>query len=371
MALVSTNVSIDPNTPPGTEPLKQGPTRFHEIKQYILQIFGFSGAITAQFQTPFYFDTVNDPGSPIAGRVSAAAGVPATDDGLATKAYVDGKTKALTLTTSNFLDYVAGSSVPTTFLWNASTVYTLLVLETGANHGPVTVQAGMEAPIPLVHEDGTPLVAGDLAGSSIAGQPAAYAAIYDNSQVLAPISPRLILVGFVGGTLTQPLILQADPTVVLGAATKQYVDHVAGMQTPTRTPIPGVTPPPFIQNTATQIIAVPIIFPTDTGSNWLVSVDWAVFLHTNTPAADLMTYIWASDGTSTFAVCGFNSGSNNVPMQGSGISPTTHAAGTSTTLVLNGITDLTNLNVQVPLGIVPTSYPDAGYITVTLMRVSV
>lgn len=374
MGLVSTLIGIDPNTPPGTEPLKQGPSRFHEIKSYILEIFGLSGAASAQFLTPFYFDTVNDATAQTNGRLSAAAGAPITADGLATKGYVDGKTGVMTLGTTNFLDYSAGSSVPATFAWNPATVYTLLVAEPTANNGPVTVQAGTNPAIPLVHEDGTPLVAGDLAGSSIGGQPAAFHAIYDNSSPSAPISPRLILVGFVGGTLTQSLILKANPTVALGAVTKQYADHIAGMSAPVRTPIPGHVGAPFVTSSPTTLVTVPITFPAEAGTNWILMVDFFVYFHNNSPSTNALTYVWASDGTNSFAVVGRNTGGgsdNNQPTQGAGTSPVVYAQGTSISLVLDAMTSETNLNVQVPAAPVPPGLTDAGYIGYTMIRVSV
>lgn len=375
MSLVSTLIGTDPNTPPGTEPLKQGPSRFHEIKSAILEIFGLSGAASSQFLTPFYFDTVNDATAATNGRLSAAAGAPITVDGLATKGYVDGKTQTLTLGTTNFLDYTAGTSVPPTFTWNPASVYTLLVAEPNPNNGPVTVQAGASAAIPLVHEDGTPLVAGDLAGSSVAGQPAGFTVIYDNSQPAVNISPRLILIGFVGGTLTQPLILKANPTAALGAVTKQYADHIAGMSAPVRTPIPGVaSPPPFITSSPTPLVTVPITFPAETGTNWILMVDFFVYFHNNSPHTNALTYVWASDGTNSFAVVGRNTGGgsdNNQPTQGAGTSPVVYAQGTPINLVLNAMTAETNLNVQVPTPPVPPGVTDAGYLGYTMIRVSV
>lgn len=379
MAKVISNISIDPNTPPGNEPLKQGPSRFHEIKSYLLEAFGFSGAAVGAFQTPFYFDTVNDAAAATSGRASAAAGVPITADGLATKTYVDGKTQVLTLGTSNFLDYSAGGSVPATFTWNPLAVYTLLVSVTGANTGPVTVRAGAGAAIPLVHEDGTALVAGDLAGSTVAGQPAAYLAIYDNSVPSGAISPRLLLVGFVGGTLTQPFILgrvgddfqtpllnTASPNAVTPflATTKSYVDAAIGH--PQNTAL-GATVL-NIGGTVSTVWSGTITTPDD-GHNYLLQASyWAWIERASGSLVQVATWLDANGDTFALSAARIDSnpGGSIGSVGGSGMSKTIFPPNTTITVNVRLQTTGGNVDVEVTDAGFPSGPPSA--LTLMLMR---
>jgi hypothetical protein len=68
-------------------------------------------------------------------------------------------------------------------------------------------------------------------------------ALYFNG---VPVDPSLFM-RLVGATMTGPLVLNADPTAALGAATKKYVDnHIAAIpptlvagDTPPASPFPG------------------------------------------------------------------------------------------------------------------------------------
>lgn len=262
-----TVVTIDPNTPPGSQSLKQGPARFHEIKNAILQILGFTGVVQEQFGAPFTF---SNPATPSDGLLDVV-GPPATDLGIATKAYVDARTQFLYLTGAG--GTYAANNVSATFAFVPWAIY-VLGNSGGTNTGPVTITANAIT-ASLLKANGDPLVAGDFVGSTD------YLAIYD------AVDNNLHIVDFIGGSVSQvttlgtaqstALVTPTTPNIDLLAATKGYADATEGH--------PALaTGSPALPSGATSVETIPLPLWTQTvttpndGNNYLVQCSFALWI---------------------------------------------------------------------------------------------
>lgn len=345
----SLGVTINPNTPSGDEPLKLGPPRFHEIKQTLLSLFNLSSATTQTLLAPFWYDT--DDGPQTNGLLSVL-GDPDSPLGIATKGYADGKVQELDFE-GGPNDFTVGN-VDATFLWNSQAIYHVKVTVATTNTGPVQVQAGTQATIPVRWFTDENLSAGDLLPQ------ADYLGVFRDS--------RLLLIGFVGGTLTHPLILSEDPLVPMEAATKQYVDAGAAAQ-PQSVVLPS---PVVIQNTVTDLGWQVVINTPNDGNNHIVHISWSVFLFQSDRSE---VAIWAVDdaGPTKFCLGGAIVGINYAPgtpaehtvASASSFSPV-YGPNQTVTIKIQGQTILDTARADVSVGAWTDAPPST--LVATLMR---
>lgn len=312
-----TLVSIDPNTPPGSQSLKQGPARFHEIKNAILQILGFTGVAFEQFGAPFTF---SDPGNLASGLLDVA-GQPLTDLGIATKSYVDQHSGLnIVLTSTDGANYT--SNVPAALTLTDGSIYVLGNNTT--NTGPVTATVGTLT-LTIKHANLGALAAGDFL------QATNYIAVFDSS------NSALVLLDFIGGSVSQPITLPANPTQALQAATKQYVD--TSMSTQTYIPLTSSVALP--QNTITDVFNTAITLPTD-NNNYMLMASYGLWVDEDVTTDVIQVAAWVEANTNGFAL-----GGAHLVTQGTGI---VNASGICQTVFPSSTTIITlTLRVQ-PVG---------------------
>lgn len=307
--------NFDPLRPLGTESLRSGPSVIKAIPFGILQLLGFDPTTLENFYSPI--QQILTPGNP--DTVQLQAWHDPTDDlAYATKRYADRRTQAITIdAVSGPNAYTATVAGPFAFDTNA-----LYVVKNG---GPTNAAGGTLLQVnalpaaQIVRMDGTgPLAAGEFLTLTY--------------YVLAFDGLKLRIIGFIGGVLTQPLILAADPTVALGAASKQYTD--AAVLPPTEA-IQG-SDVDMPQNVAVDLATLALVIPDD--GPHLVHVEYLAWMESGAPNPTI-GYVWVTDGTRIWATS--TAYVNNVPgtswgISGAGIS-LSFAASATPTLTLRAV----------------------------------
>lgn len=343
-------ISLDPTLPQGSESLKIGDDRIRNVALALLNFFGFTAQPNPGVLAPFSFLNAADQ----AAGLASVNGDPDNDLGIVPRQYADRRTLFCALTggpayTANPVPGLPASNlVPP-----ANSVYVLLN-GGAASSGPSTLTLSGGLPYPLRRADGTELAAGDLASAQI---------------VLAAFNaavPEFRIVGFIGGTVTSPIILPADPSVALAAATKQYVDATADL--PARTIL---TAPVALTNAGVTVITVPTItIPADgprvIRCEYAFALQFGGAIHDGAQSGGYVT-----DGATAWAVSSSLltptsiAGGNIFIIAGAGASPISYAAGSTVDLKLTGFTAETGANAIVAL---PLPTPQASYITVQTVR---
>ena len=192
---------------------------------------------------------------------------------------------------------------------------------------------------------------------------------------------RFVLIDFIGGNLSQPLLLAADPTEALGAATKQYVDAAGGMVI--------VPPTSFVMTpdsvALTKGVITNVISPTpsvtlpSTGSKWALHVSYnGIVGHANLTNTTFELSAWVADNSGNrWAVAGWTQAQAADlvgAMGGSGISPVGYnpAATVQLNLQMVGVNDDGGcFKTEAPpgSGTFTGSYPPTSLI-VTPMRIA-
>lgn len=330
------NVSFNPASPAGSDPLSQGDDAIRFLTQQINLAFGGNGLSTLTIPQPFVVD-------PATGLVSVV-GNPTAPLGLVPKQYVDQQLVVAASVAPNppGSDQFVGATVPDI---TTPTTWGLYLVTNSASAnlttGP-TLQLGSSPPKVIHHADGSTLAIGDFQASQT------YVLTFDGSAYR--------IVSFFGGTLA------TDPTQDAGAATKHYVDHTVGI--PQVSSLPNsVTLTPA---TPKDLIAASITIPTD--GPYVLHVDYGLNLSFFLPAGGggAISSAWISDGTNKWAISNILSpkvGASLFALAGSGISPVTYTT-TPVTITLFAQTDDTGgvqaVQVNPPL---PNTY-----LTVTALR---
>lgn len=129
-------------------------------------------------------------------------------------------------------------------LWDGNLPPEIVTCTTNTQNGQLTVVRAQEGTTPQAWSAGTQI------RSALTAQiiNSALAAYFNIQQVLASAFLPLT-----GGTLSGPLLLNADPAAALGAATKQYVDNVQG----NKLPLTGGTMQGSINMNNNRIVTLP------------------------------------------------------------------------------------------------------------------
>lgn len=300
------NVSFNPASPAGSDPLSQGDDAIRFLTQQINVAFGGDGLSTLNMPAPFAVDTAT-------GLVSVL-GNPTAPLGLVPKQYVDQQlvVAASVAPSPPGSDQFVGATVPDI---TTPTTWGLYLVTNSASAnlttGP-TLQLGSSPPKVIHHADGSTLAIGDFQ----AGQ--TYLLTFDGSAYR--------IVSFFGGTLA------TDPTQDAGAATKHYVDHTVGI--PQVSSLPNNVTVPL--STPKDIITTSVTIPTD--GPYVLHVDYGLNLLFAAPAggSGAISVAWISDGTNKWSISNILSprGPNVLfALAGSGISPVTYTT-TPVTLTL-------------------------------------
>lgn len=308
------SVTINPLLPLGSESLKLGPSRIRAIAEAVLKILGFTGATTETFVAPF--TSLDGTG------LLTVTGDPIADLGIATAQFVGRKVLGATLTSADAITYT-GTTSPDITAYQLNATYVLNNIGP-ANAGAIVVKLGSAPSVPLVRRDGSTPAAGTMYNGAM------FLAVYDGA--------KLRIMDFIGGTLTEPLVLAADPTVALGAATKQYVDGLVGSQTgvPARTFVPADK---ALNLTDQSIVTAAITVPND-GYNYLLFVSYLLWVDNDTPNANQpYAASWITDGSTQWGTAmqygPQGSGSHLwCALVASGYSPVVYAPGSTVTVDL-------------------------------------
>ena len=317
------SVTINPNTPPGTEPLKLGPPRFHEIKQAILALLGLSPATQQSILQPFWYDTattVPPPGdSPTTNGLLSVLGDPDAPFGIATKNYVDNKIFLLPISGGpNSFSAAVTPNVPGT-IYQVGTPGAVGPIDPG-NAGAVTIMN-----VSVTFMDGSTVTAGNFFGNSD------YLAVFDGT--------TLRLIYFIGGTLNQVLTLGTDGNTVQDtaladpstpnlnelAATKKYVDGAAASIAASALS-PGVPVPVGTSTSGTDLgWSVSVVIPND-GHQYLVFLQYFFYLNAG---LQQLAAAWIEDDTGSGLKFLGSGGQTTLVCGASGYAPAPYAAGTT------------------------------------------
>lgn len=337
------------NDPPGTQLLKLGYQRIEDINNNLIAMFG-AGA-TINFGAPFSFF---DAAAQAAGRLSVVA--PVNPNEIARLIDVNAKVVVSTdLNTSDGGASYTGTATPVITAYDTTALYVVTNIGV-ANSGPVSIQLGGGFVL-LEHANGSPLAAGDFAAGQVA--------------ILVFDGTNFRFINFIGGTLA------GDPTLGLGAATKQYVDNTVN---PPIARAPMSQPTVALTAAGADIITVPpITFPADS-NQYNLFVDFMCYVTVTLPQErESDTYFWVTDGTNfwAFASNSFRNGTNgngdaHPVLAGSGFAPVTYAGGSTVNLKLQGA-QATSAGVSAVAqqtkfaGVGPATWPQS-YLTATTMR---
>lgn len=340
------DVTVNPTLPLGSESLKLGPTRIRAIAAALLQVLGFDGTTEQQFVAPF---TSLD-----ATGLLTVTGDAVAPLGIATLQQLGQRTIFASLSSADNQLYM-GTTDPTFNSYEQNAIY-LLYNGAPPNAANVSIQLNAAPAVSLLHADGTQFAVGTFFADTI------YIAAYDGSALRA--------IDFVGGNLTKALILAADPTTALGAATRQYVD--SGIITPVKT----IMPAGFALNGVAQPAIVYTVTTPDDGHHYVIHAGYnlniAIFNAQNNANGALPAACYLTDGTVQWGSCGHTvvgpaAASEAHPILASaGFAPTIYAPNTSVTITLEAIGNTTSdawAVIDNTAGAVPQSS-----LIVTLMR---
>lgn len=293
------NVSFNPASPAGSDPLSQGDDAIRTLTSNIVVLLGGDGVSQlGPFPAPFVVE-------PASGLVSVL-GNPTAPLGLVPKQYVDQQlvVAASVAPSPPGSDQFVGATVPditTPITWG---LY-LVTNSASANltTGP-TLQLGSSPPKVILHANpNIPLAIGDFQALQT------YLLTFDGSAYR--------IVSFFGGTLA------TDPTQDAAAATKHYVDHTVGV--PQVSSLPNSVTVPLA--TPKDLITASVTIPTD--GPYVLHVDYGLNLFFTLPAggSGAISVAWISDGTNKWAISNILTprGPNVLfALGGSGISPVTY-----------------------------------------------
>jgi len=341
-------VTFDPTVPDGDESLKTGPSRIQAIPTNILLAFGLAPNVRGQFGAPFGFV-----GDPLLGFVKFV-GDPTDPLGGATAQYADRKAIYTTVDSTDAVLY-SGTPAPAVAAYQQNALY--IVENAGPpNIGPSILTLSGLPGAPIVRRDGAAAQANDLLQNGV------YLFAFDGT--------NFRLMQFIGGTLTEPLTLAADPTQPLQAASKQYVDSLVGV--PVRTQMTG-GPVPIAGNT--DILTAAVALPDDS-SNHLLFVEYCLYVLNGNPNIGSITSAWVTDGAAFWAVSGQRVDVRNVNDQvpgvgilsGAGFSVVSYPGNTTVNLKVQAATNDAPETVVLPAFIGPAGLPGT-YMTTTVVRI--
>lgn len=334
-------VVIDPQVPVGTELLKLGFKRINDINQALVSLFTEPTTQVLTIGTPpFSFFDATARG---AGRLSVPQ--PLNPNEIARLADIQSKVVVAPDVTGNGANYSGATTlVPDITAYAADTLYIValdpaLTTNTGGNN---TLTLGTGPTVLLQKANNAFLEPGDLIPGSV------LLVVYD--------APTFRIVNFIGGALV------GDPTVPLGAATKQYVD--ATVKHAVRTLITNPVPLGASQVT---ILSTTVNIPND-NSTYQLQVDYGVNLRYASGGHGLRTAAWITDGTAQWALNGINVSTGlNAVLGGGGISPALYTFSTTPTVTITfkGYTDDSGVTAE---GLFGVGGMPQSYVTTTLIR---
>lgn len=340
---MAVSVSFDPTTPLGSEALKTGPSRIKATPANLLGLFGLSETVRGTFISPIK-EIVNPNGL----SELVLANDPTTPMSAASMSYADRRTFAVVASGDGTNPYLLTPGIPGADLTPGTAANAIsLVHNSGATNTGLVFLGTIE----LLGADGSHLGAGEFVTNTV------YMVIWDGAHFRK--------VDFEGGTLTQPLILAADPTANTGAATRQFV--LAEIDPPHRTLMPNASV--ALSLAPADIIVAPTFMVPDDNIPRAVHVEYAVSVSEGAPHISRQTTLWVTDGTDFWAASNWATASAGALMAGSGFSPTKYAPGATVTLKVQGIsTDKGFIAAQSsPNALRPSGFP-ISYMTVTVMR---
>lgn len=334
---------FDPNVPLGSESLKLGPSRFQSIEKNILLMVGFDGTTAESFKDPFVVD-------PATGLVTVV-GVPVAPLGIATKNYIDQRTQFMTVSSSDAVTYMGTVAEPFN-TYQEGSPYVLLNAG-GANAAGMMLQLSDGPVKPVFLSDGVTAVPAGKFASGIAF-------------LFVFINDAFRLLDFIGGTVVEPIVLPAAPTLDLQAATKGYVDLTVGhtFLTSLGTEID------FKDHAVVDVMSTTVMTPAT--DNYIVRVDFNIWV-VRQSGTDMYPAAWidvngVTFGAGTTFVTSQTNGSTN-GINGGGFCVTVFPASTAITVKIRAQVN-TNDEVKIVPSVTEWQAP-ASQMTVTLLRTGV
>lgn len=188
---------------------------------------------------------------------------------------------------------------------------------------PCSLALNGGAAFDLTRQDGSDVAIGDIPAATGGTQAPMFVVMFDGS--------LFRIIGFMGGSVPNPITLPADPTTAMEAATKQYVDAaVTGVvaQGPTSYPITLIAN----LNTSPVTIASQTLPALPATGNFVLHVSYVIYVPSiSTPG----TGIWLDDGTAPFALCA-STETGDLTFSMSAFSTTPFVGGSTPILALKG-----------------------------------